>query len=514
MKKKFKILVLSFIILSFFAGNVFASGKTCKAFLKAINDNGEEYQSDFLPTPRKIYINPGYSFEVFWDESLKKKNKWITKYTEDGNLTVDKLQHSQRNKEIKGGFELISIDGISVKSKELYLYNLFDYFDKAFEEDREIELKLKDLDNKILVYKTKLFKFSPVNVSSNLVIKSINYIDQINGKFEVFLENNLIYTYLETDGLYLAAKKFLNYTNKKEKSVSLTCEFTLEEWKSTGAAIASRNYEFENLRKIDQDQIETTVKIKLLSKERGYSGNFLKITSSQEGNLIFNNDFNLRSFPFDRQTLKIKLYDNFYLPESRLLFSSSNTMRDLDYFWKNKKINGWDIIGAESDSDTYKDPNQRHAKSAMTIKIPIERKHGYYIFKVIFPIILILMVCWSVVWVDPKELEARLTITIVCLLSLIAYNFVIDSELPKLEYLTVLDWIVLTSYIYATVPNFLSIISFRLQKTNLKLSKKLETLSKRYGLSSYMLGVFLIIMLNANLNPENSSSLISWISLR
>ena len=47
-----------------------------------------------------------------------------------------------------------------------------------------------------------------------------------------------------------------------------------------------------------------------------------------------------------------------------------------------------------------------------------------------------------------KELEARLTITIVCLLSLIAYNFVIDADLPKLEYLTIMDYIILVSYIY------------------------------------------------------------------
>ena len=67
------------------------------------------------------------------------------------------------------------------------------------------------------------------------------------------------------------------------------------------------------------------------------------------------------------------------------------------------------------------------------------------------------MVCWSVSWINPKELESRLTITVVCLLSLIAYNFVIDSELPKLNYLTVLDMIILTSYIFATIPNFLSI---------------------------------------------------------
>ena len=115
---------------------------------------------------------------------------------------------------------------------------------------------------------------------------------------------------------------------------------------------------------------------------------------------------------------------------------------------------------------------------------------------------------------DPKELESRLTITIVCLLSLIAYNFVIDSELPKLEYLTVMDWIILVSYVYATIPNFISIISFKLYKKNRRLSNKIELYSKKFGASSYIVMVIIIIIINANLNPENSSALISWMSAK
>ena len=132
-------------------------------------------------------------------------------------------------------------------------------------------------------------------------------------------------------------------------------------------------------------------------------------------------------------------------------------------------------------------------------------------YKVILPILLILIVCWGSVWIDPKEIESRLTITIVCLLSLIAYNFVADSELPRLEYLTVLDWIILISYIYATIPNFLSIASFKLQKTNLPMCQRIETYSKRYGILSYVMIIFVIVAVNANLNPENSSALISWM---
>ena len=124
------------------------------------------------------------------------------------------------------------------------------------------------------------------------------------------------------------------------------------------------------------------------------------------------------------------------------------------------------------------------------------------------------MICWSVVWIHPRELESRLTITIVCLLSLIAYNFVIDEELPRLEYLTVLDWIILISYVYAAIPNFLTIASFRFFQTNEQLSIKLESYGKRYGPTSYVAIIIFIIFLNANFNPENSSAMISWMSGR
>ena len=152
--------------------------------------------------------------------------------------------------------------------------------------------------------------------------------------------------------------------------------------------------------------------------------------------------------------------------------------------------------------------------TGLELSMVIERKHSYYLYKVIFPIILILSVCWLVVWIEPKELEARLTVTIVCLLSLIAYNFVIDSELPKLEYLTVLDWIILISYIYAVIPNILSVVSFRLLKTNQILGNRVEKLSTRYGVASYFILIILIILINANFNPSNSTAIISWMSLR
>ena len=119
-------------------------------------------------------------------------------------------------------------------------------------------------------------------------------------------------------------------------------------------------------------------------------------------------------------------------------------------------------------------------------------------------------------WLNPKEVESKLTITIVCLLSLIAYNFVIDNELPKLEYLTIMDWIILASYLFAAAPNMLAIISFQVSQKNKnkKLSKKIDFFSKRFGITSYVVLILFIIIINVSTVPENTINALSWAKMR
>ena len=129
-----------------------------------------------------------------------------------------------------------------------------------------------------------------------------------------------------------------------------------------------------------------------------------------------------------------------------------------------------------------------------------------------------MIVCWSAVWINPRELESRLTVTIVCLLSLIAYNFVIDKDLPKLEYFTIMDYLILVSYIYAAIPTFVSVFIFQAIKTkNLNFSKKIilaDNRIKKYGLLSYFLIMISIILFSVNSFPEYTNSLASWMIIR
>ena len=62
----------------------------------------------------------------------------------------------------------------------------------------------------------------------------------------------------------------------------------------------------------------------------------------------------------------------------------------------------------------YKDPIETGDKDGISIVLDLDRKSSYYVFKIILPIVLILIVCWSSIWIRPKEIESKLTITIVC----------------------------------------------------------------------------------------------------
>ena len=46
------------------------------------------------------------------------------------------------------------------------------------------------------------------------------------------------------------------------------------------------------------------------------------------------------------------------------------------------------------------------------------------------------------------------------------------------------------------------------------LSRKFNVFSKKYGASSYIVLIFIIIAINANLFPENSCAVISWMAGR
>ena len=121
----------------------------------------------------------------------------------------------------------------------------------------------------------------------------------------------------------------------------------------------------------------------------------------------------------------------------------------------------------------------------------VKRLSAYYIFKVIIPILLILSISWSVFWIDRSQIESKVNITMVALLSLIAYNLIMDEVIPKLDYLTFMDAFIFLSYLYTGAATILCIYSYyRYRKYKRKINL-VDYYAKFVGPISYIVGIFI-----------------------
>ena len=127
-----------------------------------------------------------------------------------------------------------------------------------------------------------------------------------------------------------------------------------------------------------------------------------------------------------------------------------------------------------------------HHENVLNIEITIERNWAHYFFKIMLPVFLILCVAWYVLWIPTKKYETRLNTSIIALLALIAYNFVFQDDIPKLEYLTDLDWYILLSYVFCCIPVFISIGSSSLGTKNQKTIININKHIRRWGVLAYI----------------------------
>jgi len=496
MKKKFSLFLITFFFLTI--NNAYAK-LACKSFYKSMNEYSETYDLDNDPYTEYV-SSVGFYLDQYYDKSIK---DFLYTRDKDNYFKVGKIfSKDLLNSKLKKGDILLSINGQDVRNNS-FIRDEKIYFEDIFNDNDNKVVLGKLNNNKIEKYEIKIKKekISVAEPFIDLLIKSIS-IDEKKGTFDATVVQDFAYYFSEDDILVeIAAKHLAGSFCYPPLTFMRDNDYSRPDW----------GLKYENLISRDKSLFSEKYIITPFYNDAEKISD-LEIKYNSEGVYRFKENYNLRNFPFDKQKLKIWLHQTISPIEGYHAIISSMTEINLDEFSSKKNnIPGWKITKAEINYKTNKAADENFY-DGVEVAIEIERKSSYYIFKIIFPIILILAVCWSAVWIDPKEIESRLTVTIVCLLSLIAYNFVIDSELPKLEYLTIMDYIILVSYIYATIPNFLSIYSFELQKKNRKLTEKYEQYEKKYGLPSYLAIIILIVFINTSASPDHAISSLSWLT--
>ena len=511
MKKKFKIYSLLSLIFYFliFSSNVFSEEK-CSLYFQKLKSDYAKYKPEL--DPEYEFNDLGFELALAWNYET---GEWIYYQDKNGYYSVGKITDPNLVGQITIGDKIISANDLDLRKQNLDNYDL--PFSDIFDDGEKVDLVLKGKEKEYIL-SLKKFKRDLIEPFFDVYIKSL-VLDEPSKKIEARIAVEAAHSLEDDDPMYELAKEILWFDEENEIKDRETkaCYYNVKDWDDAYFTNPASGFSFANLHSSNNDTFQSTIFLKPYTeliewhKENNWK-NELYIEYSEDGVHNFNMDFKYQNFPFDKQKIIIRIINGYDMTDG-LLGASDYSKRSLNFFQENNQISGWKIVDSQITYNNIQDPNEINPTSTVDLELFVERESGYYLYKVILPIIIILIVCWSSVWIVPKELESKLTITIVCLLSLIAYNFVIDSELPKLEYLTIIDWIVLASYFYAAMPNILGIYFFNLYKSNdhAKL-KKYEVIAKKYGLFSYLLFVFLIIILNVSLNTENASAMFSWMS--
>ena len=167
----------------------------------------------------------------------------------------------------------------------------------------------------------------------------------------------------------------------------------------------------------------------------------------------------LKKFPFD--TMSFYFDFNYFSGGNLNLIDNWTKQIDQAVDRTNENLYEWQITSSNLYyfQDTYILEGEE-TFPGHEIHFNLKRNTLYYFIKIILPVIFIVFISFGVFWIKNKDLEAKLNVSIVSLLALIAYNFVYNSELPKLNFITIIDAFILISYFYSGLATIFTIYSY------------------------------------------------------
>jgi hypothetical protein len=164
-------------------------------------------------------------------------------------------------------------------------------------------------------------------------------------------------------------------------------------------------------------------------------------------NAEFFSDLDFRDFPLDTQILYVRMIE---LEHEK---DQVSFVLDRDNFGMREELSeeGWDITLKEPVvTSEYIDTMDRFI-TRIDFRLSAERDSGYYLWKVILPIALIVLMAWSVFWIDPSQVGAQIGLSTATVFTLVAFRFSLGYLVPRVSYFTRMDKFVLLSTILVFV---------------------------------------------------------------
>jgi gamma-aminobutyric acid receptor subunit pi len=189
------------------------------------------------------------------------------------------------------------------------------------------------------------------------------------------------------------------------------------------------------------DQLDATLKIKS-NGEVFWSRHFI---------MALNSEFDMHDFPFDSQQLDFVL----------LSFANNEKTMNLSYYsngpiyppvGKTFSAVLWsldDDFSRHLQKENFREGEAPFDKLIYSIKI--SRQSSIYVLKFIVPLAIVSLSTCLTYWITPTSIPARTSFSVALLIATITLNFVIQSDLPKVNYPSNLDLYIAMVFMFVFV---------------------------------------------------------------
>ncbi|WP_306350807.1 hypothetical protein [Flavobacterium sp. '19STA2R22 D10 B1'] len=219
-----------------------------------------------------------------------------------------------------------------------------------------------------------------------------------------------------------------------------------------------------------------------------------QLTYNERFHGMFTTPMDFHKYPNDKQCFTLQL-ESFSLAKNDLLFVNPKLFPEkLDESYMEE----WTILGTK---DYVNDMAYNHlsidAKKAelfsrCNFEIYAQRKIGYYLWKVILPIGILIVASWLVFWV--KDFANQLSISFTLMLTMVTFNFYTSSLLPTLPYNTFIEMIIISGYISIFLTSIAIIFSYAYSK-NEQTTTRINSFFRLFFPSLYLLYILLCIII-------------------
>ncbi|MDB9985527.1 hypothetical protein OAD84_01040 [Pelagibacterales bacterium] len=436
----------------------------CEALSSEIKNRQITDRLDLAP----LNFNGDNSLGINFDFNLDEKKEWILKRDLDGNpIVFNTIIKNAENKEfdaakyLKHGDRIISINGHLLKELDVEkIYDLIEPENIKNLDNKNIKSKITflnqndDVDKDVKSIEINTLFDGKIRVWPTVIIDHFKEIHPKTNKFELAYTLDFRWEDPKITNIITDLRDRFNITDKHDPIG--VCKFNVTEFESLN--IWNPKLVFKNKVEQSLDLVDEFYEIQ--NYPYGFDDNddtpFTHIIFLSRGTALFQGDFNFKAFPIDRQMLTLQLtniYDEVPIGDNWLIEEwQDQLIGDL-------KLLNWSITDAHITSSVEMDKYWEENKTVYNLNIIIDRNYIYYIFKVYVPALIIIALAFMSLFIHPQYVEARLTVTIVSFLSLTAYSYIIDQDLPKLGYPSLIDNLTLILYLVAAIPSIIAIFT-------------------------------------------------------